>query len=286
MRDVVRRRELAQFLRSRRERITPESIGLQFYGPRKTPGLRREEVADLAGLGLAWYTWLEQARPISVSEDVLCAIARALRLTDDERSHLLMLGRTNRTPRDVRDEERDVVGFEHLAVLTALDPNPAHIRDEHWNVLAWNRTFAALTGVATLPHDEQNLLWIIFTDQRAMELHADWGDATGFAVAQFRFECARRLQDPEVVELVERLHDVSPEFARLWNKHEVDSGIGSVVEWRHRNTGMVFERAVYPIESAFDPGLVHGPRRRMTVHVPKPETGTRELLEHLLATAS
>jgi transcriptional regulator with XRE-family HTH domain len=285
MRDTVRRRELAQFLRSRRERITPESIGLRSYGARKTPGLRREEVADLAGLGLAWYTWLEQARPISVSDDVLCAIARALRLSDDERSHLLMLGRTNRTPRDVRVEP-DVVGFEHLAVLTALDPNPAHIRDEHWNVLAWNRSFAALTGVATLPVDEQNLLWIIFTDQHAFDLHVDWRDAAAFAVAQFRFECARRLQDPEVVELIDRLHDVSPEFARLWNFHEVHSGIGSTVEWRHHEAGMVFERAVYPIESAYDPGLVHGPRRRMTVHVPKPSTGTRELLETMLLTAS
>lgn len=284
MRDVVRRRELAEFLRSRRDRLTPADVGLLSIGRRKTPGLRREEVADLAGLGLAWYTWLEQARSINVSEQVLNALARALQLNSDERSYLLVLGQ--QTPRAHNaDGEPTCVSEDHLSVLAALDPSPAHIRDGHWNVVAWNPTFAAATGVDKLPPQERNLLWMTFTDSRARRLQGNWPEMGAVAVAQFRFECSRRLEDPELVHLVDQLREVSPDFARLWRKHEVHSGIGTTATWQHPAGIMVFDRVMYPIDSSHEPGFVHGPRQRLGIYIPKPGTHTQDVLADVVGAA-
>src|SRR5436190_20684268 len=135
--DMVRRRELADFLRSRRERISPELVGLPAGGRRRTPGLRREEVAQLAGVGVTWYTWLEQGRPIRPSESVLGAIATALRLDPSERAHLLTLAGI--APPDhlaVRQPPPADPGTER--VLAALEPYPAIVVAARHSYIAWN----------------------------------------------------------------------------------------------------------------------------------------------------
>jgi transcriptional regulator with XRE-family HTH domain len=285
MGDSVRRRELAEFIRSRRERLTPRDVGIVSYGQRKTPGLRRQEVADLANLGVAWYTWLEQARDINVSDEVLGAIARALRLSPDERGHLLALGQGLRLPREILPEPRHISPAHH-AVLAALEPNPALIRDEHWNMLAWNHTFGTIVNIDTLAPADRNLLRIIFTDESSINLHVHWEETAAFAVAQFRFECAHRLQDPEARQLIDELHDLSPEFGKIWRRQEVDSGLGTTAEWRARPAGeLVFDRAIYPVQSATDPAFLNGPRHRMCVYIPRAGTETGELLRDTVGAA-
>lgn len=269
MSDVIRRRELAEFLRSRRERLTPAEVGLIATGRRKTPGLRREEVADLAGLGLAWYTWLEQARPIKVSESVLWAIARALRLSSDERNHLLRLGSSNRPPRDLRSEQEEV-DPANRAVLDGLNPFPAHIRDEYFNLLAWNEAFEKVWSASEIAASERNLIWMFFTSERVCEVLDGWEKSASDAVAEFRFDCSSRIDHPEVQRLIARLHDESPVFKKLWRQQVVCSGVGSTVRWRLADDIAVLDRTVYLLNSKLDPGLVQGPRLRLAVHIPRP----------------
>lgn len=275
--DIVCRRELAEFLRSKRERLAPEAVGLTSIGRRRTPGLRREEVADLAGLGLAWYTWLEQARPINVTSDVLWAIARALRLSCDERNHLLNLGRPHRLPRDLRDDP-DEISNRHRAVLDALDPNPAHIRDRCFNLIAWNSTFEAIFSASSRPKGDRNLLLMFFTDKQTMRVLENWEESAAYAVGQFRFDCASRLQYPEVQDLIEQLHDASPTFTKLWREQSVCSGVGTSSRVRLANDVALLDRAIYPIDSESDPGLMQGPRLRLAVHIPKAGTPSEGLL--------
>jgi hypothetical protein len=267
---VVRRRELAEFLKTRRARLTPADVGIIGGLRRRTPGLRREEVAELAGMGLAWYTWLEQARDIHVSNDVFNAIARALRLSSDERAHLFALahGTGPAAPMQASVGTVRVTDAEQL-VLDALDPNPAHIRDDRWDLLAWNSSFAEATRFDQVPIADRNLLWLMFTHPVTVELTADWEAEARFAVAQFRFECARRLDDPGVLGLVARLSDMSSEFRKWWSNHDVTCGVGSTTEWRRPPTGdpVRFQRTVFPVESAVDPAL-HGACRRLSVLVP------------------
>ncbi|NUU20519.1 MAG: helix-turn-helix domain-containing protein, partial [Streptomycetaceae bacterium] len=157
---TVRRGELSAFLRSRRERITPEDVGLPTGSRRRTPGLRREEVAQLAGVGVTWYTWLEQGRPIRASAQVLDAVARTLRLDVAEREHLYRLAGIP----SVTHPEGDHVSPQVQVILDHLDPLPAAVYNARWDVLAWNRTYSMIfPGVSTDRFTERNVMWSVFT---------------------------------------------------------------------------------------------------------------------------
>jgi len=145
----TRRMELASFLRTRRERLLPEHVGLPLRPRRRTPGLRREEVAELIGIGVTWYTWLEQARAIHVSVDVVEQLARVFRLSEDERAYLFQLAQQSLPP--TRAEPHEAVRPVFRDVLTAVEPSPAHIRDRSWNVLAWNRAESFLVDWHAYP---------------------------------------------------------------------------------------------------------------------------------------
>lgn len=213
-----RRSELADFLRDRRARVTPASLGLPANGRRRTPGLRREEVAQLAGVGLSWYTWLEQGRDIRPSAQMLDALARVLRLGTAERTHLFHLARVE-LPLPGGDYPREAPP-ELAAIVDGLVPHPAYLIGPRADVLAWNRAAVALLGEpAAAPDGRPNLLWwLLASGERPDEQSRATGRA---ALARFRAEHARRLGDPDFDALVEALEHASPDFRAEWARHEV-----------------------------------------------------------------
>nr|WP_251018837.1 helix-turn-helix transcriptional regulator [Streptomyces sp. ISL-11] len=215
----VRRGELAAFLRSRRERVSPEEAGLPRGPRRRTPGLRREEVAHLAAVGVTWYTWLEQARDIKVSAQVLDAIARALRLDRGERSHLFALaGTVDPMP----DTGCAGVSTELRLMLEQLDPLPACVQNARYDILAHNRAYGRLVAdLDALPPDERNCMWLTFTHPDWRDAFADREEVIRAMAAKFRAAMAGHIADPAWKCLLKRLLDASPEFRALWARHEV-----------------------------------------------------------------
>jgi transcriptional regulator with XRE-family HTH domain len=216
----MRRRELGSFLRTRRERITPEQVGLPPGGRRRTPGLRREEVASLAGVGVTWYTWLEQGRDIHASTEVLEAIARTLQFDRNERTHLLTLAGA---PLEATSaEDCYAVSDATRAMLDKLEPFPAVVQNARYDLLAYNATYGSLViDLDSLPPEDRNSLWLLSTHPAYREALADWEGGLGRVVATFRASYADHVGDPSWKSLVKRLMTASPEFRAHWDRHEV-----------------------------------------------------------------
>jgi transcriptional regulator with XRE-family HTH domain len=230
----TRRQELADFLRQRRAVTSPEAVGLQANGRRRTPGLRREEVSQLAGVGLSWYTWLEQGREITPSASVLDALARVYDLSPAERAHLFNLAGV---PLPVAGGAYRVeVPAELRAVVLELDPYPAYLIGPRTDVLVWNAAAARLLGEPSrAPDGEPNLLWWLFTDT---DRHRLGMSATARStLARFRAEHARRYDDPAFRDLIEALLRESPRFRELWRRHEVLDGQLGRKEMEHPKLG-------------------------------------------------
>jgi transcriptional regulator with XRE-family HTH domain len=233
--DRVRRRELGSFLRSRRERITPEQVGFPPGPRRRTPGLRREEVAQLSGVGVTWYTWLEQGRAINVSEQVLDAISRTLLLDPHERSHLFTLAGTR--GRIIENECRSLTPVVHT-LLDKLDPYPACVLNARHDILAFNRTYGGLVDdLAAMPFEDRNTLWLAFTHPGWRRAIVDWDDAVCRMVAQYRAAMAEHVAEPAWKALVRRLHHASPEFGEVWARHEVRPLENRTKQLRHAELG-------------------------------------------------
>ncbi|MFF2195967.1 helix-turn-helix domain-containing protein [Streptomyces sp. NPDC058157] len=233
----LRRHELADFLRSRRERITPEQVGLVRGRRRRTPGLRREEVAQLSAVGVTWYTWLEQAREIQVSPQVLDALARALLLDSTERAHLFALaGSTDPAP----DTRCASVTPALRAMLDQLDPIPACVQNSRYDILAYNATYARLLcDLDRLPREDRNCLWLAFTDPQWRASLADMPDVNRLLAAKFRASMAGHLAEPAWKALLARLDAASPEFREIWARHEV-VGLGSNKKYiRNAHVGLL-----------------------------------------------
>jgi transcriptional regulator with XRE-family HTH domain len=219
--DDATRAELAEFLRARREALSPEQVSLPRGRSRRTPGLRREEVALLAGVSVTWYTWLEQGRRINASDDVLRAIGRALRLDVAGQDHLVLLahpvsanGAEPFSPDDVPTALRRLIdGFE---------PAPAYVLGSHWEFAAWNAAEARLyPPLDQLEGHERNLMWVLFTHEAVRRLIVDWDVHARQALAEFRAATINVRRDPQMVELVERLQCESEEFRAWWPEHDV-----------------------------------------------------------------
>jgi transcriptional regulator with XRE-family HTH domain len=214
---VAQRRALADFLRRKRDAIAPRSVGLVPQARRRCPGLSREEVADRAGVSVAWYTWLEQARDIRASDALIERLAAALLLTNVEREHLHMLAK----PPSPRDGAADVSPALRQWI-DGLAPCPAYLIDGQWNVLVWNEAASALLGdFGALPPDERNVLWRLFCDSTWRALFADWREVAASAVAQFRRQTAMLPATGASQRLVRRLRNDSAEFAALWARHDL-----------------------------------------------------------------
>jgi transcriptional regulator with XRE-family HTH domain len=233
----LRRRELGAFLRSRRERLTPADVGLPEGGRRRTPGLRREEVASLAGVGMTWYTWLEQGRDINASEQVLEAISRTLLLDPHERAHLFTLAGVASAGRAI---DGQVVSPEVRAVLDQLHPFPAFVTNGRYDLLAYNRAYMVLVGdLDAVPFQDRNTLWIIFTKRTTGKCFVDKDQAKGRMVAQLRGAMAEHIADPAWKCLVRRLQEESAEFRELWDRHEVAEPENARKRLLHRDLGLL-----------------------------------------------
>ena len=207
--------QLGPYLKARRATLDPAALGLSAER-RRTPGLRREEVAQRANISPTWYTWLEQGRGGAPSADVLNRIALALKLTDVEREHLFLLG-LGRLPEAHYKKKKDV-SPRLQRVLDALDPTPALIRTATWDVLAWNRAATVmLTDYSALLPEKRNLLRIIFLDPRSRAVQHDWESVARHVVGAFRVDAARAGAAAEVEPLVEELCRLSPDFNTMWH---------------------------------------------------------------------
>src|SRR6476619_5831972 len=216
----ARRTELASFLRSRRERITPENIGLTTFGRRRTPGLRRWEVAQLAGVGVTWYTWLEQGRDIAPSAQVLDAIGRTLRLDPHERTHLFRLADV---PDPSSPDSCTVLPDSTQLLLDRLDPHPALVVNGRYDLVAYNSTWQALVGVRLdeLEPDDRNILWRAFTVPSVRATMLDRDTTVQRMVASFRAAMAKHMGEPAWKCFLSRVLGASPEFGEIWERHEV-----------------------------------------------------------------
>ena len=247
---VEPRDELAQFLRTRRASLGPEAVGLPTSGRRRTPGLRREEVALLAGVSVSWYTWLEQGRPIRASREVLLAIARTLQLTPTEKEHLLALAdRAEPVPAPETDRAPDQL----VRLIEAMSPSPAYVLGPRWEFLAWNRAQALLfPAIERLAAADRNLLWVVFATTEARSLIVDWAIEAQRMLTQFRADTDRLHEDPALEELIARLTRVSPEFADGWARHDVAPFESRVRRYAHPRAGtLIFEyQLLVPAEFA------------------------------------
>jgi transcriptional regulator with XRE-family HTH domain len=270
-----RREELADFLRTKRSTLQPDDVGLPDGGRRRTPGLRREEVALLAGVGTTWYTWLEQGRDVRASLEVLEAVGRALRLTPAERSHLILLGRGEQaSPCKAPIEE---VSPTLRRLVETVGPGPIYLLGRRWDYLAWNKPFERVFAWEPGPDPlSRNHVWVWFMDPTRRKLCAEnWATNARLLVAKFRADSARNIGDPAFEELISALNSSSPEFRKLWQRHEVAGSGEGRKELTHPTAGrLMFDHAVFQ----------HGEQgeQRLVVYSPSPEHDTRAKLTRLL----
>jgi transcriptional regulator with XRE-family HTH domain len=253
---AARENLLGTYLRDCRTRLDPASFG---FGAerRRTPGLRREEVAQRANISPTWYTWLEQGRGGAPSADVLDRIARALMLTDVEREHLFLLGLGR--PPEVRYRKSEGVTPRLQRVLDALNPSPALIRTAIWDVVAWNRAATVmLTDYGSLPPEQRNILRHIFLNPRARTVQYDWESVARFVLGAFRVDAARAGAAADVEPLVEELCRLSPEFAAMWRDNDVRGPHGETVKHiRHPVVGeLAFEYSAFSVDGRTDLSMI------------------------------
>jgi transcriptional regulator with XRE-family HTH domain len=246
---------LGSYLKDRRTKLDPAAFGLS-AARRRTPGLRREEVAQRAYISPTWYTWLEQGRGGAPSADVLDRIARALMLTDVEREHLFLLGLGR--PPEVRYRAVDGITPRLQRVLDALEPSPALIRTATWDVVAWNRAATLmLADYGSMPPKQRNVLRFIFLDPRVRAAQYDWESVARLVVASFRVDAARAGAASEVEPLVEELCRLSPEFEAMWRDNDVRSHGEGVKHIRHPLLGpLALEYSVFAVDGRSDLSMV------------------------------
>ncbi|GCE07084.1 helix-turn-helix transcriptional regulator [Dictyobacter aurantiacus] len=274
-RQEYRLHELGDFLRTRRARLMPEAVGLPRGSRRKTPGLRRAEVAQMVGVSVDWYTWLEQGRPITPSTQVLERLVQTLRLDVNERTHLFLLAQQQPPPAQFLEPEIVSPALQHF--LDQFGARPAFVSGRRWDILAWNDAGCALFGdysQMTAPR-ERNTIWNIFTDPQARQFVVDWEEDARHLLAQFRSMYGRYPADAQLTELIHDLMLASPEFRAWWPDHEVQSGQEGRKALNHPQVGLlVFERLTFQV---FDT-----PDLKVTVYTPLEEADTPRKLEQLL----
>ncbi len=251
---TVHANTLAAFLRDRRTRLDPAAFG--FAGRRRTPGLRREEVAQRASISPTWYTWLEQGRGGAPSADVLNRIASSLMLTDLEREHLFILGLGR--PPEMRYQPTQGVSPRLQRLLDAFDACPAFIKTATWDVVAWNQAATiVLTDYAALRPDERNILRLVFCRPESRAKQKDWESMAKFLVGAFRVDAARSGAVQAIADLVDELSRASPQFAKFWKENDVYAPSDGAKRLRHPELGTFdMEYSAFAVDGRPDLGLL------------------------------
>jgi transcriptional regulator with XRE-family HTH domain len=276
MDEKERRQALADFLRQRRTRLSPLEVGLPAGLRRRTPGLRREEVAQLASMGTSWYVWLEQGRDVHPSAQILESLAQALRLTPDERRHLFWLAGQTLPPHAVPGAESVSPGLRQM--LNDLDPLPAYVTGRRWDYLAWNRAADSIFSLsrASSPY-ERNMIWRLLTSRAIREHTPNWEQKIKASLAEFRAASARYPGDTSFEELIAALKEASPEFRSWWPHHEPDYALDGHKTMRHPLVGLLeFEHVTLQVPS--DPDV------KVTIYMPVADTRAR--LQALIETGA
>ncbi|MEU2131911.1 helix-turn-helix transcriptional regulator [Streptomyces sp. NPDC018352] len=269
--------DLGDFLRSRRARIQPEDVGLQAYGRRRVPGLRREEVAQLAGVSVDYYIRLEQGRGPSVSDAVLDAIARVLWLDETEHTYLRTVARPRAGASAPASSQRVRPGLR--LVLDSLAGAPAFVLGRRMDVLAWNALGDAVVGFSRMPAAERNMPRQVFLEPAARELYPDWAAVAAETVAYLRLDAGLHPDDRRLATLVGELSLKSEDFRRLWADHQVKSKTGGVKRINHAVAGEL----VLPYETL---GAAGDPGQSLVVYTPEPGSETAERIALLASWAA
>ncbi len=230
------RAALGGFVRTRREALSPGPLGLPTHGRRRTPGLRREEVAQLAGLSTTWYTWLEQGRDISMSAAALSRLAEALALNGAERAYLFELSRHRDPQAPVPSRQTDLPAV--FRVLVDAATCPAYVIDRLWHARCWNAAAGDLLRPWLIASDT-NLLRYMFLAPSARTFICDWEERSRRLLAEFRAETAHRPDDPGTAELIAELTEASADFRQLWGSHRVLAREGGLRLFHHPEHGLI-----------------------------------------------
>lgn len=266
--------ELADFLKTRRAKILPSQAGLSPGTRRRTPGLRREEVAQLAGIGLTWYTWLEQGRPIQVSTPVIESLSRVLLLDKQERIHLYLLAN--------QPLPADIPGYQGTLspvlqqVLDRLVLCPSLVTDQRWNVIAWNKEASLIFGdFCDMNVRERNIVWAMFTNNYYKQIFIDWDLHAKGLLGRFRATCGQYIEDSWLSQFIDDLKMQSTDFNLWWPLHEIESNREKYKQLNHPTAGILdFEVCNFDVSD--NSGL------KLIVHTPLSETDTAAKMKSLL----
>jgi PAS domain-containing protein len=273
-REQQRLQELKDFLLTRRQRLSPELMSLPVGEKRRTPGLRRTEVAQLAGISVDWYTWLEQGRPITVSSQVLESLTQALCLDNSEREYLFFLALQQPPPQ--RAPVNSAVSTRVQSFLDSLDTNPVYVTGERWDIVAWNEAACAVFGnFEQMSTRERNAVWHMFLAPTHRQMLMNWEENARHVLAQFRATCGRFPTDVQIKELLDDLMANSVEFRKWWSDHEVLRIPEGEKTFNHPYAGpLVFEHVTFEVYDA--------PELKVTVYTPVDGTETRAKLSQLI----
>ena len=275
--ELNRHHELAEFLRNRRARVSPEQVGLPRGTRRRTPGLRRGEVAQLSGVSLEWYTWLEQGRDIHVSGQVLESLASVLQLDANERAHLFLLALGQPPP--VETFSPPTISPTLQQFLHQLGSSPACVVDPRLTVVAWNAACRVVFGdFTTRSERERNLIWLLFTAP-LRQANEEWEELARVYLAQFRAGYGRFINDPWWATQIAELSRISPEFRELWACHDVLNVSEGRKRMHHPLAGeLIFDFLWFHTVDSSD--------LRLLIHTPRSNSGTAEKIERLLTLES
>lgn len=276
MNSPTRLQMLSEFLRAKRAQILPQSVGLPAGTRRRTPGLRREEVAQLAGVSTTWYTWLEQGRDIQVSASVLDSVAEALKLTVDERKYLYALALEGGAGPAVREEEEPQISPALQRILQELRHCPTIISDRRCHIVGWNEAAShVFLDFTAIPPEERNMIRLLFTRKEFQSLAVNWEHFVKGFLSIFRAYYGQYVEDEWYDRFLEEMKEVHPDFQRLWNQSQVSTAPEVVIEFRHARAGkMLFHLTSLQVQGDAD--------LRCSIYTPAPESSTEFKLVKLM----
>lgn len=273
---AARLQELSAFLKSKRAKILPESIGLAPGGRRRTPGLRREEVAQLAGVSTTWYTWLEQGRDIRMSASVLDCVANALQLTADERKYVFALAMDSGSGAVPVQEERTEISQPLKKIMDELRVCPTIITDRRYFIVGWNEAAAhVFLDFEQIPFEQRNLIALLFTRKELQRLAVNWEHFVRGFLAIFRAYYGQYMEDDWYDRFLEEMKQAHPGFEQLWQESEVKSAPEVLIEFRHAKAGkMLFHLTSLQVQGSSD--------LRCSIYTPAPDSLTEIKLQKLM----